>query len=85
MSTVASDDVIRANIKANLRRILAARGWSQLELARRTGEKQSTINTICNGHHCPQFGVMSRIAEALDVSLARLAATPVEENIQTVS
>jgi len=85
MTIVATDDIIRANIKANLRRILADRGWSQLELSRRTGEKQSTINTICNGRHCPQFGVMSRIAEALDVSLDRLAASPSDEALSKAS
>lgn len=81
---MATDQIIGQNVAANLRRILAARGISQAALARQIDEGQSTINAICSGRHCPQMGVVVRIAEALDVSLDLLAAAP-KENLKNAS
>lgn len=73
---MATDEIVLANIAANVRRLLNARGWSQNELARKTGEKQATINRICNGRNMPSAAILSRIAEAFDVSLDRLVDEP---------
>jgi transcriptional regulator with XRE-family HTH domain len=74
MDDMITDDEVRANIAANINRLLEDRGWSRAELARKTGDNQVTINLICNGRHVPRSGLLARIAEAFDVSMDRLAA-----------
>jgi len=74
-----TDEEVKQNLAANILRILEARGWDQPMLAEATGEWLSTINRICRGENLPRVGVVSRIAEALDVSIDRLIAPPPSE------
>ena len=48
---------------AELRKV---KGWSQNELATRSGVKQSTISRIENGTKSVDFGVLEKLANALD-------------------
>ena len=77
MVTVVTDDfTVRKNLAANLGRILGERQLTQTALAERTGEKQATISRLLRGLHTPGAGVLTRLAEALDVSIDRLVSTP---------
>ena len=49
----------------NIRRELAARGWTQTELARRCDMPPSQINQIISGRYDPRLGTLERIAAAL--------------------
>lgn len=68
----------KQNVPANLRRILADRVWTPLELARRSQLSQSTVYAAYNGRNIPSAFVLRRIAEALDVSTDRLLDPPPE-------
>jgi transcriptional regulator with XRE-family HTH domain len=50
-----------------------ARGWSQAELARRTGMNQATVCHMEGGHFIPYASQLAKIAEALEVSKAEAA------------
>lgn len=82
---MTTDDEARENIAANLHRILAERNLSQSELARRTGDPVMTINGIFHGKHVAGAGILTRIAEALDVSIDRLTAKPSREKFPAAS
>jgi transcriptional regulator with XRE-family HTH domain len=56
----------------NIRRELAAKGWTQTELARRCGMPPSRINQIISGRYDPRLGTVERIASALCRPLAVL-------------
>ena len=47
-------------------------GMSQRALAEKSGLKRSTISGIERGERNPSLGVIEKIAESLDVSLAEL-------------
>jgi len=47
-------------------------GWSQSELARKTGVTSAAINLIEKGNRIPSLIVCQKIAEALNVSIAEL-------------
>ena len=70
---MASDLVVSRQFAANLLRTLEERGMTQMDLVRATGEGQSTINAICSGKHSPRLGVVTRIADALGMSIDELA------------
>ncbi len=74
-----SDHDVAQNIAANLSRLLEDRGWSQLELCRRTGEQSGTISRISNGKQLASGAILARIAEAFDVSVDRLVQAPPEK------
>lgn len=78
-----TDNEVRDNIAANVRRILHDRGWSQSELARRAGENPMIISRICRGNHVPHAGIVCRVAEALDVTVDRLVNPAPEPVRQT--
>lgn len=71
-----TDEEIKLNIAANSQRLLAARDWSQKELAEAANVPQMTVSVIVRGSHMPGVGILSRIAEALDVTIDRLIASP---------
>lgn len=79
-----TDIEARANIAANLNRILADRGWSYTNLAKATGDPLMTISRLCRGQNVPGAGVLARVAEALDVSMDRLVGAP-PKNLITAS
>ena len=80
MATVISDDQAKKNIAANIRRLLAARGWTQTDLSEAAHENKMTISNVCTGKHVPGAGLLARIAEALDVSIDRLVDSPPEKS-----
>ncbi len=51
-----------------------ARGWSQMELAKRAGCSGPHISDLENGRHNPSFRMLHRVAQALGVSDAALLA-----------
>ena len=69
-----TDDQVRLNVAENVKRLLDKEGWSQSELARRTGDTQQVISLICaaNQARVCGAGILVRIAEAFDVSVDRL-------------
>ena len=73
------DEQARQNIAENLCRILDDRGLSQVALAKMTDSTEMSISRICRGAHTPGVGIIARIAEALDVSMDRLAGAPPEK------
>lgn len=76
MSTVKSNEEVAANIRDNALRLLEEKGWSQRRLARETGDPHMSIVNVLSGEHTPNSGIVSRIAEALGVSMDALADTP---------
>lgn len=82
---MASDIVVARTFAANLLRILESKGMTQMDLVRATGEGQSTINAICSGRHAPRIGIVTRIAEALKVSLDDLILSPSREALSQAS
>ena len=76
MKTMLTDDEARANIAANVARLLADRNWSQTELARRAMESHANINRVLHARQLPGSGILARIAEAFDVSTDRLLSAP---------
>ena len=77
-----SDSEIRANLAANVRRLLHSRGLSQAELARLTRESEMNISRVVRGENVVRTGIVVRIAEALDVSIDRLVAARAEKTLQ---
>lgn len=49
-----------------LRDAREARGWTQAELAERTGVSRKTVNTVENGVFVPSVLVALKLARALD-------------------
>jgi transcriptional regulator with XRE-family HTH domain len=76
MSTVTSDDEAKRNIPANLSRLLEERGMSQAELAQATGDTTMRISYYVRGERQPSAGALSRLAEALGVTMESLVAPP---------
>lgn len=76
MSTATRDAQSRQYIADNLRRILQDRELTQAALAAMTGDTEMMISRVCRGICTPGVGVVARIAEALDVSMDRLAGAP---------
>lgn len=63
--SVDNTSLISGQIKA----LRQARGWNQVELARRTGTVQTTISRIEIGQGIPRFGTLCRLAEAFEMDL----------------
>ncbi len=80
-----TDDEVRVNVAENVKRLLEDRGWSQSELARRTGNTQAAISQICAARQVCGSGVLARIAEAFDVSMDRLASPPPQKSLSVAS
>ena len=55
-----------------LRRERTERGWSQAELARRSGIRQSHLSTYENGHVFPDHRNIRRLANAFQVPEAEV-------------
>lgn len=76
MAAMLTTENVKANISANLRRILDSRGMSVFALARLTGEPKNSVYRIARGDNEPGAVLLARIAQALDVSIDRLLAFP---------
>lgn len=80
---MALDRITASDIKANITRHLASRGWSQSELGRRCGLPPSRINEIMGGRYDPRLGTLKKIANAFGeplISIICHAEPAVEEN-----
>ncbi len=75
-----TEDQARANIAANLQRIMDTRRLSQSELARMTGDDQQSISRILRGKNAPGIAFLARIAEALQTTVDYLIAPPPVES-----
>jgi transcriptional regulator with XRE-family HTH domain len=60
------------NIRQGLRECRELRGYSQTDLAARTGLKPSAVSHFETGNRVPSLGNLIRLADALDVSLDTL-------------
>jgi len=68
-------DVVR-DIGFQIRRHRRARSWSQEQLAERVDLVFTYIGNIERGEANPTIGVLLRIADALDIPIGMLFATP---------
>lgn len=74
-----SDDEAKLNIAANLLRLRGAKSYSQLAREVSTQEERiypATIERIEKMRHMPGVGLLSRIAEALGVSVDTMLSEP---------
>jgi transcriptional regulator with XRE-family HTH domain len=76
MIAMLTIDEAKANISANVRRILKARGMTVMNLAKLTKEPQNSVYRVVRGDNEPGAVLLARIAEALDVSVDRLLSFP---------
>ena len=65
-------DAVTAAVGRNLRRLRTRRAWTLDELAGRSGVSKGMLIQIEQSRTNPSLGTLCRVAEALDVSLARL-------------
>ena len=56
-------------MKTRLSKILYDKGWTEMELSRRTGLAQSYINRVKNARVVPTVRTALRICRALDVAV----------------
>lgn len=56
-------------MKTKLSKILFDKGWTEMELSRRTGIAQSYINRVKNARVMPTVRTAIRICRALDVAV----------------
>jgi transcriptional regulator with XRE-family HTH domain len=56
-------------MKTRLSKILFDKGWTEMELSRRTGLAQSYINRVKNSRVMPTVRTALRICRALDVAV----------------
>jgi transcriptional regulator with XRE-family HTH domain len=82
MSTM-TDEVAKANIAANIRRLLAMRKAPENQqkwLAEESGESEMRISLYVRGERMASAGVLTRIADALGVSIDELIDDPPPQN-----
>jgi transcriptional regulator with XRE-family HTH domain len=72
MSTIEDDAGVRLAGRLRLER--EARGWSLADLAERSGVSRGAISKIERGESSPTAGLLVRIADAFDLTLAGLIA-----------
>jgi transcriptional regulator with XRE-family HTH domain len=76
MSTVTSLETVSANI----RRELAARNWTQSELAKRAGMPQPRISEVLGCRFDPSLKKLERIAKAFGITVSALLMPVQDEN-----
>ena len=79
------DDTVVQNIAANVRRLLQDREISQSELARLTTESEMNISRVARGESVVGIGIITRIAEAFDVSIDRLVSPLPEKTLPKIA
>lgn len=72
-------------IGRRLKLIRIEKGLSQGDIERRTGLLRSYLSRVENGHTVPSLDTLSKIAEALDVSVGNLIDQPEGEVAKTAS
>jgi transcriptional regulator with XRE-family HTH domain len=76
MSTVISESEVVTNIAYNVRELMADRGWSQAELARRSQLSPMQINHIVHGRQQIGAFFVARLIEAFKCSFDQLIKEP---------
>lgn len=71
-----ADAAAKAEFGRRLRGLLAQRGWSQSELARRARIGRDNISGYVRGQNLPGPTILNRIAEALGVGVSELVDVP---------
>lgn len=72
-------------VRANIRRELAARKWTQSDLAERAGMPQPRISEVLIGTYEPSLSKLEKIANAFGVTLSALLMPVSEEKSQSVA
>jgi transcriptional regulator with XRE-family HTH domain len=72
MSTI--DDIAETRLAERLKLDREARGWSLADLAERSGVSRAAISKIERGESSPTAGLLVRLADAFDLTLAGLLA-----------
>lgn len=70
---------LKETLAANLRREMAVRNITSVDLAARCGWKQPRISEILRAEHSPTLDTVEQVAKALDVTPSALLL-PVPEN-----
>ena len=78
MSNVITDKDAKRNIAANVRRLLKARGWRAVDLAKATSENEMRISYLLREKRLPTAAFLARLAEALDTTTDELLSKPSE-------
>lgn len=73
---------ITETVSANIRRELAARKWTQRDLATRTGMPDSRISELLTGKYEPSIGKLEKVAKAFGINTSVLLM-PVPEEISS--
>lgn len=72
-------------VRANIRREMSARNWTQKELASRCGMPQPRISEVLIGTYEPSLSKLDKIANAFGVTLSALLMPVSEEKPQSVA
>lgn len=64
-----TNNELKANVAANLRRLMDARSLSQADLARQIGHPPVYVFRMLHGLHRPNLTILSIIAEALGTTV----------------
>lgn len=70
------EDAAKDALAGNARRLRLARGMSLRDLAETTGSSKALLSQIERGVANPTIGVLTRVADALDVTLHELVRSP---------
>lgn len=76
MNTVLSNQDVKDRLAHNVKVLLAKRGLSQMEVARRTGDSTMVINDIVHGRSNPSVASLLRLAEVLETTIDDLVSEP---------
>ncbi len=72
-SLLSQREAMKQAFSTRLHRMLMDRGWSQSELARRSGLTRDNISVYVTGRGIPSHASMLKLASALNVPVAKLA------------
>lgn len=70
------EDAAKDALAGNVRRLRLSRGMSLRDLAEATGSSKALLSQIERGVANPTIGVLTRVADALDVTLHELVRSP---------
>jgi transcriptional regulator with XRE-family HTH domain len=73
----SGEDAAKEALAGNVRRLRLARGMSLRDLAEATGSSKALLSQIERSVANPTIGVLTRIADALDVTFHELVRSPV--------
>lgn len=74
MENVIDKLTAKKRISANIRRMLASRGWDVADLVGKSGVPHNTCYRVARGDNVPDAATLANLAEALETSTDRLLA-----------